>query len=102
MSDSTLKKSVQRMVDKPAVGTRIPTPEPRGAKPATVGRSAAPAGSTTNAGTTGDLVEADYTQREWWPAVVRTSSDGSITFEEREVKSILLTSGQRIITAQPT
>lgn len=101
MSDDLLQKAVQRLVQKEPGWQKFVQPEPRGAKPAEVGRSASPAASGSGGGGGGTLDELDYSQREYWPVINKVSTDGLFTLQIKPIKSILLSDGSRATFKQP-
>lgn len=103
---SELKKAIERLIERepgwrnfqrPANTPAAPIPARRG-----VGMSAqATAAPSEGGGGEVVLVEADASLREYWPARVRTTSDGLWSWEERPIKSIMLTTGDPFAFAEP-
>lgn len=71
----------------------------KGAKPGGVS-TGYPASSKAGAG--GGFDESEFDQREYWPAVTLTSSDGIITFQIEPIKVIKLVGGGKATFKQPT
>lgn len=79
----------QRFAEAPTVGARV-------------GLVATGRGSvSTGGGGSVALEEDDYTQREYWTTVNKTSTDGLLTIQIKPIKSILLTDGSRATFKQP-
>ncbi|HQU89243.1 MAG TPA: hypothetical protein PK620_13040 [Denitromonas sp.] len=95
----SIRQSVKALTDPPATTASLSPAPAVGARPGgiSVGRQQA---SQAVGGAGFD--EADYAQREYWPTVNRTSTDGIFTIQERPIKSILLLSGGRATFKQPT
>lgn len=93
-----LQRALQRLVDSGRDFEPFePLPE-RGERPPT--RSVGAPGGNPRRSSSG-FVEADYLEREYWPAQEIESSDGIFTLEVEPIRSILLDSGERAEFAEP-
>ena len=98
MAASELQKAVEKLVKrekgwsefekKPAAGPR--------AGGVSTGRPSSAASSSSD-----DLVEPDYSTREWWPDREVVSSDGLFTFIWRPAKTIRLQGNRAIRLDEP-
>ncbi len=97
MSGADLRDAGRRLTgDGRAFQALKPAPG-KGGKPGTVstGRPASGGGQTTG------FAESDYTQRQYWPAVTLTSTDGIFTLQVEPIKQLSLDSGAVFTFKQP-
>ncbi len=96
----SIKQAIRALGEQAATTQMLPPAQEVGARNPV--RATGRAGSSNGSdAAVDDLVEADYTQREWWAPITWTTSDGYFTFQDPQIKSILLTDGRRIRLAQP-
>lgn len=97
MSSSGLREAGRRLLgDGRGFEALKPAPA-KGARPGAVatGRPASAGNSDRN------LAESDYAQREYWPAVTVTSTDGIFTLQVDPIKKIALEGGAVFTFKQP-
>lgn len=100
MSASELQKAVDKLIKREPGWKAATQPPNKGPKPGKVatGYPASPAGQQSGGVA---FVESDYTQREYWPAINITSSDGLFVLSYQPIKSVLLEGGDRATFKQP-
>lgn len=94
----SIKQSVRALVDAPAGADPLAQQPAVGAKGAERAVGRAGQGGGTGDGT---FDEADYTQREYWTTINKTSVDGLFSIQIKPIKSILLQSGTRATFKEP-
>lgn len=99
MPSSPLQEAVDRVVGKKPAWDPLNPAQAKGAKPGgtSVGRPSA----AQSVGGGVAFAEADYTQREYWTAIVINSTDGLFSLEIEPIQSVLLESGDRMTFKRP-
>lgn len=96
MSASELQKAVDKLIKREPGWRAATQPPAKGAKPGKVAT-----GYPASATGTARFAESDYTLRQYWDAVLNSTTDGIFSWEEHPIKSVALEGGDSMTFKQP-